>query len=133
MRSRWPTAGLQNPQGYPQEVKRSSLQRCQEQAEIRKPPQNGFFFKDKSSALTLKGAAVSMVEPNRLPADPKDRGQTKQNVAWRRHERSEWWSQTGSNRRPHACKARALPTELWPRIGWYALSRSSSRQAVAQQ
>ena len=32
---------------------------------------------------------------------------------WRRHE--VWWSQTGSNRRPHACKARALPTELWPR------------------
>src|SRR4029078_5555272 len=25
------------------------------------------------------------------------------------------WSQTGSNRRPHACKARALPAELWPR------------------
>ena len=39
-----------------------------------------------------------------------------------------WWSQTGSNRRPHACKARALPTELWPRRrdqprlakGWWA-------------
>ena len=28
--------------------------------------------------------------------------------------RAAWWSQTGSNRRPHACKARALPTELWP-------------------
>src|SRR3984893_16489605 len=28
---------------------------------------------------------------------------------------STWWSQTGSNRRPHACKARALPAELWPR------------------
>jgi hypothetical protein len=28
-----------------------------------------------------------------------------------------WWSQTGSNRRPHACKARALPTELWPLRG----------------
>jgi hypothetical protein len=27
-----------------------------------------------------------------------------------------WWSQTESNRRPHACKARALPAELWPRI-----------------
>ena len=27
-----------------------------------------------------------------------------------------WWSQTGSNRRPHACKARALPAELWPRL-----------------
>ena len=25
-----------------------------------------------------------------------------------------WWSQTGSNRRPQACKASALPTELWP-------------------
>jgi hypothetical protein len=29
--------------------------------------------------------------------------------------RSWWWSQTGSNRRPPACKAGALPTELWPR------------------
>ena len=28
---------------------------------------------------------------------------------------SAWWSQTGSNRRPPACKAGALPTELWPR------------------
>ena len=27
-----------------------------------------------------------------------------------------WWSQTESNRRPHACKARALPAELWPRM-----------------
>ena len=25
-----------------------------------------------------------------------------------------WWSQAGSNRRPPACKADALPTELWP-------------------
>jgi hypothetical protein len=25
-----------------------------------------------------------------------------------------WWSWTGSNRRPQACKARALPTELQP-------------------
>ncbi len=31
-----------------------------------------------------------------------------------RHLSKRWWSQTGSNRRPHACKARALPTELWP-------------------
>ena len=29
-----------------------------------------------------------------------------------------WWSQTGSNRRPQACKASALPTELWPRELW---------------
>src|SRR5713226_9994354 len=25
-----------------------------------------------------------------------------------------WWSQAGSNRRPPACKAGALPSELWP-------------------
>ena len=30
--------------------------------------------------------------------------------------REVWWSQTGSNRRPPACKAGALPTELWPRL-----------------
>jgi hypothetical protein len=33
------------------------------------------------------------------------------------HERSAeeiWWSQAGSNRRPPACKAGALPAELWP-------------------
>ena len=28
----------------------------------------------------------------------------------------DWWSQTGSNRRPPACKAGALPIELWPRV-----------------
>ena len=27
-----------------------------------------------------------------------------------------WWSQTGSNRRPLACHASALPAELWPRV-----------------
>ena len=27
----------------------------------------------------------------------------------------EWWRRTGSNRRPQACKASALPTELRPR------------------
>jgi len=27
-----------------------------------------------------------------------------------------WWSRTGSNRRPEACKATALPTELRPQL-----------------
>ena len=27
-----------------------------------------------------------------------------------------WWSRTGSNRRPPACKAGALPAELWPHM-----------------
>lgn len=33
----------------------------------------------------------------------------------RPYQPGDWWSQTGSNRRPQACKASALPTELWPR------------------
>ena len=40
---------------------------------------------------------------------------------------SGWWSQTGSNRRPHACKARALPTELWPLFKRSRLSESCRR------
>ena len=30
--------------------------------------------------------------------------------------RAGWWSQAGSNRRPPACKADALPAELWPHV-----------------
>ena len=38
-----------------------------------------------------------------------------------RHGRSLWWSWTESNRRPPACKAGALPTELQPRTAlWWA-------------
>ena len=37
-----------------------------------------------------------------------------------------WWSQTGSNRRPQACKASALPTELWPRTCWLHLAGSAT-------
>lgn len=31
--------------------------------------------------------------------------------------KSNWWSQAGSNRRPLACHASALPAELWPHAG----------------
>jgi hypothetical protein len=40
-----------------------------------------------------------------------------------------WWSQTGSNRRPPACKAGALPTELWPRASQHEPSRSEDWHA----
>ena len=44
----------------------------------------------------------------------------------------DWWSQTGSNRRPHACKARALPTELWPRMSeWRRRAAIGSPFAVS--
>ena len=42
----------------------------------------------------------------------------------------EWWRQPGSNRRPHACKARALPTELCPRWVYVRAEGSQGRMAV---
>jgi hypothetical protein len=48
-----------------------------------------------------------------------------------RHFGGKWWSQTGSNRRHPACKAGALPAELWPRtsrVGVRSRSRPSSRR-----
>ncbi len=40
-----------------------------------------------------------------------------------------WWSQTESNRRHPACKAGALPTELWP-LSPKELGRVEHRRAV---
>ena len=42
-----------------------------------------------------------------------------------------WWSQPGSNRRPQACKASALPTELWPLTEVYQVYRCRGRKAFA--
>ena len=42
-----------------------------------------------------------------------------------------WWRQTGSNRRPEACKATALPTELCPQLDLHpatALNLAAPRQ-----
>ena len=41
-----------------------------------------------------------------------------------------WWSQTGSNRRPEACKATALPAELWPRSVRCPLYRGPGHQTT---
>ena len=40
---------------------------------------------------------------------------------------SEWWRMTGSNRRPPACKAGALPAELNPRNSWWVWLGSNQR------
>src|SRR6267154_2159861 len=47
-----------------------------------------------------------------------------------REQNPDWWSQTGSNRRPPACKAGALPAELWPqKSGSVGAANRSSRKA----
>ena len=39
-----------------------------------------------------------------------------------------WWSQSGSNRRPPACKAGALPAELRPQSFWRSRKLTQSKQ-----
>src|ERR1700739_3550849 len=51
---------------------------------------------------------------------PLDDGDVRQEI---------WWSQTGSNRRPLACHASALPAELWPRVE----ARNYTRAALGVQ
>ena len=48
----------------------------------------------------------------KVGADPPDRRQACETFVFISGKC--WWSQSGSNRRPQACKASALPTELWP-------------------
>ena len=40
-----------------------------------------------------------------------------------------WWRQTGSNRRPEACKATALPTELCPQLAIFPCEAGMSQVA----
>ena len=46
------------------------------------------------------------------------------------HQKGFWWRQTGSNRRPHACKARALPAELCPRSRKHEACQPIERSSV---
>ena len=39
-----------------------------------------------------------------------------------------WWSQPGSNRRPPACKAGALPAELWPLVSQSNVTREKQKE-----
>ena len=59
--------------------------------------------------------AVCRLERPARPPRSKTRGKDKPSITRMAKPNTAWWSQTGSNRRPPACKAGALPTELWPR------------------
>lgn len=62
-----------------------------------------------SSSQPMTGGA------NPALAEGKTNGQKRLATTVFEPQSEDWWSQTGSNRRPQACKASALPTELWPR------------------
>ena len=74
-----------------------------------------------SSRCQIRARAL---KPRGLMAGAKD--------VFSANEQPGWWSQTGSNRRPPACKAGALPTELWPRLDLTATFQAISRDPATQ-
>ena len=75
-------------------------------------------FTMSRNPLPFRGAETVLFEhgcvSRRSRATQERRNRAFEKPQRRTHKK--WWSQTGSNRRPQACKASALPTELWPRI-----------------
>src|SRR5262249_35609036 len=63
-------------------------------------------FSERSYLFTM-----SDITPAHQASRPDGAGERR---SLRTSSRLGWWSQTESNRRPPACKAGALPTELWP-------------------
>ena len=79
----------------------------------------------KTSKLALLiSHVVYFRDQNQSPSQPRSKVPIQPN-GW-------WWSQTGSNRRHPACKAGALPAELWPHslsnrtsVGWPGQTRTA--------
>jgi hypothetical protein len=75
------------------------------------PPQHaaGYEF------LFPSGRATELMVKNYAATLNREHDQQRRSRRHHKHNLTPiWWSQTGSNRRPPACKAGALPAELWP-------------------
>src|SRR3954453_11154199 len=68
----------------------------------------------KSQPDTPKGRSPRANSPKTQARPKQDPSKTQARPKQDPSKTQEWWSQTGSNRRSEACKATALPTELWP-------------------
>ena len=69
--------------------------------------------------VRVKQAAKHLFTMSKDPAAASNVSMALPNLLFVLRRYVEWWSRTGSNRRPEACKATALPTELRP-LGWLA-------------
>ena len=76
-----------------------------------------FPLHDVTSLRARRGRANDTHEPWQTGIHPELQGVAAPAApaSWNLVFHGTWWSQTGSNRRPDACKATALPAELWPR------------------
>src|SRR6202140_1540757 len=59
-------------------------------------------------------APAARLRPRGLRRAPRFALRPSRGCATRSPKGEAWWSQAGSNRRPLACHASALPAELWP-------------------
>ena len=81
-----------------------------------------FTMSDNNAVLSLAGRRRAL---NSITDEPAAFRSLSRHVAI-----ETWWSQTESNRRPPACKAGALPTELWPLQESAIRSQGSGRCAL---
>ena len=80
-------------------------------------------FRGLSNSCCPMAHAVNTLDEERMAClDPRSLDRRRQPP------KSFWWRQTGSNRRPHACKARALPAELCPRSRKHEACQPIERQ-----
>ena len=70
-----------------------------------------FFTMFKIQSPDLSANETCCLRPGRRPPDCGN-NKIVSSAVWL--DLGQWWSQSGSNRRPEACKATALPAELWP-------------------
>ena len=84
--------------------------------------------------VALGSTSSSRCQTSRAPAESQARGFVFRERDHAPHQAggAVWWSQTGSNRRPPACKAGALPTELWPLASGVLMSELPACGAVAR-
>ena len=87
--------------------------------------------KDATCEVMFRGRCFGHNSPSSLFRASPGRIRSPCPAAPRIAEGEAWWSQTGSNRRPHACKARALPTELWPQSPWKPARESMSSTCLS--
>ena len=97
---------------------RSPLHDVRQHAHARANPggHESFSLLDEQSVL-IRHAYTACAHTTKAPPPCADLVDADDGAAGRIDRSPIWWSQTGSNRRPPACKAGALPTELWPLQG----------------
>ena len=68
---------------------------------------------DEVTAVSRRSRSTE-IAPDLRPARPAATADSNIHRQLGRSERGDWWSQSGSNRRPLPCHGSALPAELWP-------------------